>query len=376
MSLTDTRLEESKRISMREIVDKLGLAGLRPAGQELVGPCPVCGGNDRFAINTRTHLSNCRKCGLRAGDQVGLVMEVQGLKFTDALKWLMGDPVAIDETELARRRERYRKQKEKDEADAARYRQYSIAAGKRIWNEASGEAAADLWTYLVRRGLPSRLASELAPVLRYAPALPYVRKIGRDNVTLHTGPAMVAKIMGFSTDFIGAHCTWLDPTRPGKKALIETRKEDNRDKPWPAKLIKGSMKGGAITLTNRRAPVLVVGEGIETTLTAMAYSGLEDADFWAGVSLGNMSGVMWRDPNAPRKPSGWPDLTDKDAFVPPPWVKRLIFIQDGDSAHDATRAKLLAGLRRAMWIRPELTGHIVYAGKGVDLNDLVQEGVS
>jgi hypothetical protein len=71
---------------------------------------------------------------------------------------------------------------------------------------------------------------------------------------------------------------------------------------------------------------------------------------------------------------GIPRMDDDQAFVPPEWVKRLIFIQDGDSDPKDTRAKLVAGLRRAMVLRPGLKGQIVHAGAGVDLNDLVMGG--
>jgi hypothetical protein len=39
-----------------------------------------------------------------------------------------------------------------------------------------------------------------------------------------------------------------------------------------------------------------------------------------------------------------------------------------------TRAKLEAGLRRAMAHRPGLVGQIVKAGDGVDLNDVLNGG--
>ena len=70
--------------------------------------------------------------------------------------------------------------------------------------------------------------------------------------------------------------------------------------------------------------------------------------------------------------AGVPDLADDEAFVPPPWVRRLIFIQDGDSEPKATRAKLLAGLRRAIHHQPKLEAQIVHAGEGVDLNDVLR----
>ena len=46
-------------------------------------------------------------------------------------------------------------------------------------------------------------------------------------------------------------------------------------------------------------------------------------------------------------------------------------MQDGDSEPRLTRAKLVAGLRRAMLLRPGLKAQIVHAGAGVDLNDVL-----
>lgn len=373
MTHTDTRLDESKAIPMTDVIDRLGISGLKRNGAEMVGPCPHCGGRDRFAVNLRSNLFLCRQCNVTGGDQVALVQSVLGMGFRDALAWLMGDEAAeIDPAEAERRRARAREAKDRQERDAIRYRNAAIGRGRKIWEKCSGAASPEVFRYLEARGLPVSLASRLAPVLRYDPALPYLRKVGGDLVEVHRGPAMVSRIMGNSTDFLGAHCTWIDPARPGKKASITNRMEDNGGKPWPAKLIQGAMKGGAITLTFDRCETLVMGEGIETTLTALAADAVQGADYWAGVSLGNMSGIMQRDPAAPRTPSGWPDMSDRHAFVPPPWVKRLIFIQDGDSAPVPTRAKLLSGLRRAMELRPGLRCQIVHAGDGVDLNDLIQ----
>ena len=62
------------------------------------------------------------------------------------------------------------------------------------------------------------------------------------------------------------------------------------------------------------------------------------------------------------------------SFVPPAWVRRLIFVEDGDSSPRMTRAKMLSGLRRAMAHRPGLKAQIVRAGEGIDLNDLVRPG--
>ncbi|MFD1809298.1 hypothetical protein ACFSHQ_18085 [Gemmobacter lanyuensis] len=115
--------------------------------------------------------------------------------------------------------------------------------------------------------------------------------------------------------------------------------------------------------------MLIMGEGIETTLTALIADVPAGAGYWSGISLGNMAGQ--RRLGQGLKYAGLPDLGDAEAFVPPPGVERLIYVQDGDSEPKLTRAQLLAGLRRAMALRPGLRGQIVMAGAGVDLNDVL-----
>lgn len=121
-----------------------------------------------------------------------------------------------------------------------------------------------------------------------------------------------------------------------------------------------------------RASVLVMAEGLETTLSALVADAYPDAAYWCGVDLGNMSGKLQSGPGL--RYAGLPDLEDSTAFVPPAWVRRLIFVMDGDSEPRATRAKLEAGLRRAMIARPGLVGEIVRVGEGLDLNDVLMGG--
>src|SRR5690606_20805524 len=138
----------------------------------------------------------------------------------------------------------------------------------------------------------------------------------------------------------------------------------------PAKKVLGSKKGGAIRLRSPAgATTLIMGEGIETTLSALAGADVHPgAAYWAGVDLGNMAGRRKLGPGL--KYAGLPDLDDAEAFVPPPQVERLIFVQDGDSDPRLTRAMLESGLRRAMALRPGLQGSIVFPGEGVDLNEV------
>ena len=64
---------------------------LRLQGKELVGPCPRCGGDDRFAVNTAKQIFNCRGCGAK-GDVIDLVMFLDGCDFHAARVTLAGEP--------------------------------------------------------------------------------------------------------------------------------------------------------------------------------------------------------------------------------------------------------------------------------------------
>ena len=58
---------------------------------ERSGPCPVCGGDDRFSISTRKQVFNCRVCKA-GGDVIDLVRFIDGAEFTHAVETLTGEP--------------------------------------------------------------------------------------------------------------------------------------------------------------------------------------------------------------------------------------------------------------------------------------------
>ncbi|WP_299558690.1 hypothetical protein [uncultured Sulfitobacter sp.] len=363
----DPRVMDAKGIPMTEVVHRIGIAGLIAQGAEMVGPCPLCGGKDRFAINLRSNLFQCRKCDdVKGGDQIALVMQVLNLSFPDALKWLCGDaPAHIDPAELQRRRARAAADAARQAEEQDRYRRRAIDDAKRIWQRSEGADRGLVRAYLKARGITETMMPEVPRALRLLPDHPYVKKVAGQLVTCHRGPCMISAIQAPGGMLEAVHQTWISAAAPHGKAQIT---QDGAD--LPAKLVRGSKKGGAIRLhTPRDTDTMVVGEGIETTLTAMAAAPVPSAAYWAGVDLGNMSGRMQRIKGT--RHSGLPDMTDDTAFVPPPWVRRLIFIQDGDSDPKATRAKLESGLRRAMARVPRLKGQIVHAGAGVDLNDVL-----
>lgn len=365
----DPRLSEARAIALPELAESLALE-LRRVGSEFVGPCPDCGGDDRFAISVPKNVFNCRKCGAK-GDAIALVMLTKGCDFGAALDYLCGArEVAPDPAELARRRKKAEAARLRREEEAQRYRREAIVAARRIWSDSRPLAQVDPATgpvaYLALRGIT---LTGQPTCLRYHPELPYMvaaRAQSREWREVYRGPAMVAAVQGRDDRFCAVHRTWFDLGRPrGKARILDAGRE------LKTKESRGSIKGGAIRLwTPHGATTLLVGEGIETTYTAWA-AGPRDWAYWSGVSLGNMAGRRRSGPGL--KFAGLPDLGDREAFVPPRWVRRLVYVQDGDSDPQLTRAQLLAGLRRAMALRPGLTGAIVHAGDGRDLNDIVME---
>jgi putative DNA primase/helicase len=114
-------------------------------------------------------------------------------------------------------------------------------------------------SYLRRgRGL---VGIELPADLRFAPAL-------RHGPTDNTWPAMIAAVRCVDGRVIGVHRSYLRPDGDGKAPVA------------PSKMTLGPIGGGAV----RPAPAgphTIVGEGIESTLSAMAGSALPG---WAGLS--------------------------------------------------------------------------------------------
>ena len=66
---------------------------LKRVGRELIGPCPVCGGVDRFGVSIAKQLWNCRGCA-KGGDVVDLVQHLDGVGFAAAVATLTGEQAA------------------------------------------------------------------------------------------------------------------------------------------------------------------------------------------------------------------------------------------------------------------------------------------
>jgi hypothetical protein len=70
--------------------DELSRRGIKlRGGVDRCGPCPVCGGTDRFSINVKKQLWRCRICPA-GGDVIARVRHLNGLSFGEAITLLTG----------------------------------------------------------------------------------------------------------------------------------------------------------------------------------------------------------------------------------------------------------------------------------------------
>ena len=88
-------------------IDLAQLAGvpLRGGEREKFGPCPKCGGDDRFHI--RHHQGRdyffCRKCHEKRGDAIEFMRWMHGYTFPEAVRQLGGDPAKLTRTSAPKR---------------------------------------------------------------------------------------------------------------------------------------------------------------------------------------------------------------------------------------------------------------------------------
>lgn len=84
-------VNRARDVPVERVIDEHGIK-LKVSGAERIGPCPRCGGDDRFAINIRKQVWLCRGCAPRGGDVIALVRFLDGVDFCEACERLTGEP--------------------------------------------------------------------------------------------------------------------------------------------------------------------------------------------------------------------------------------------------------------------------------------------
>ena len=245
----DVAITRAREVDTLMVAERLG-AKLKKIGRsEWVGPCPRCGGRDRFGINLRKRIFNCRHCGI-GGDAIGMVEHITGSSFIEAVA-LINDQLLTFTN------------KSDGEQGASKAAAHNDCSGSalRIWGETSGGRRTLLETYLASRNI----AFPSAAALRFHAGL-------RHPSGSHW-PAMVALVTdGESGAPLAIHRTFL--ARDGKgKAPVD-----------PAKMMLGPTRGGSVRLAEH-GETLAIGEGLESCLSAMQATGVPA---WAALSTSGL----------------------------------------------------------------------------------------
>ena len=385
-------IETARARDIHDVAVEFG-AHLKREGHEWVGPCPICGGKDRFAVNQQKRIFNCRGAGEGthgAGDLINLVQHVVGCDFLEAVERINHTP-RPDRTRDESAEDR-KKRERMHEARAAEYARREAEERAAMEKKAVQDEAtiADV----IKRAKPIagthaeaylREARKLTPPrwltgdLRFVEALDYwgFGDNGADDpILLATLPALIAIIRDALGDVIGISQTFLDLKEPRKWQPTGSR----RNAP---KKIRGKKQGGLIRL-GRPAETIALSEGFENALAWHQLGlGPEEIMLAAAVDLGNLAGratgqiahktLVDADGKPRRMANGLPDPKHPGVILPD-GIKNVILIADADSESYATAALLAVAVRR--YKAMELAVEVSWPPRNMDYNDvLIKEGV-
>ena len=241
------RTAEAAKGQWRGILTTLGVP--ESALKDRHGPCPMCGGTDRFRFDNKEGKGTyiCGQCG--AGDGMALAMAFTGREYRDV----------ADEIDTLLGNTKFEPDKPKPQMTDAQRRD----ALREVYTASAPIQQGDLAaTYLEARGVGEITYPN---ALRFASAL----RDGDGGVR----PAMVALVGRHGEDRMDTiHRTYL---RPDGKAKAEMAA--------PRKLMPGPIPDGACVMLSdwTGSGTLGIAEGIET---AMSASALYDVPVWAAIN--------------------------------------------------------------------------------------------
>ncbi|MEW7009526.1 DUF7146 domain-containing protein [Lentilitoribacter sp. EG35] len=360
--IPDEWIERAKSVSILDLALDYG-ASLKPGPRQMsalehCGPCPVCGGKDRFSINTQKNVFNCRGCGL-GGGPIRLAVHVHGWDFRVAICDIIGeqDPAAVvkDTKPLRQKPIKPAQQRSSDESNEWRLKKRKLAYS--FWKE--GQKNHHMANaYFEVRGLS--LPDDILYKFRVIENMEYHhlnKSSGRQEV-IYTGPALLAPIVGPGGKFIGLHRSWIDLNRQKGKAQIV---DPETGELCVSKKVIGSQKGGHIVLRDDGVQNKVaLAEGYESILSYDARHDIEDHALWTAVNLGNLCGksisrikhpsktITTRNKHKRAVKVGGPlaDLSDMDALILPERFESAIVASDFDGDVFDVKCKRMRAVER------------------------------
>lgn len=299
----------------KDILPALGVSAAALTGRH--GPCPVCGGKDRFRFDDKegkgtwfcnqSHNSGSAKAKGSAGNGFALLMDFKSVDFAEAarlVETVIGkDSAPIDPATFP---------KVNEDAEA-------IAEARAHWRSGIRVKPGDP----VDLYLKSRLGS-------YAPtrAIKFIPATALGGRML---PAMVSAYVDVHGDLFGVQRTFL--TMDGRKAGV-------RPDRWNSGRLPA---GGAIRLAPHR-DILGIAEGVETALAATA---LYQTPCWAALNDGRL--LEWE---------------------PPESVKAVVIFADNDKNHVGQAAAY--ALAKRLETSTRTADVMLPPDPGTDWNDVLQ----
>lgn len=348
----DLFIAEARAVDFKTACDRVRIPKPLQGKPEFQGPCPRCGGKDRFAVNRGKGVWNCRGCGEGGRDGIGLAAHVNHLDLRGRAAFLKACSIVLDlpvpqegeqesEDERADRLRRIadanskadvdRKASEKAQND---FRQREINQARGLWLNAfdcrmatpeANEGARLIASYIkARTGFDP--AGTIFDHIRYAPRATYWHsqdEAGR-ALALYSGPALIVPIVDvIARQITGSQTIWIDLsvkpkrrpvlwglTKAGREAGFSELEDGGAQTPpredWvtvgyyeriSSKKMRGHKKGGVIPIAgDPAASRWLGGEGIETTLAIAGPEGFRDDTFYfAAGDIGNMAGPADKD---------------------------------------------------------------------------------
>ena len=221
------------------------------------GPCPMCGGKDRFRFDNRdgegTYI--CGQCG--SGNGLGLLSKFRGVTFREACVMVVEMIDGIS------------KEAARPEMTEAKRRQLLRDLWKASGPIKEGDAAD---RYLAARGIGEKVYPE---ALRFAPECYFATGISY--------PALLAVVSGPDGKPVSLHRTYLGD---GCKAPVAE----------PRRMMPGVLPPGACVRLSPVQAEIGIAEGIESAMSASALFGLP---VWSAISATLLSG--WTAPKGVEK---------------------------------------------------------------------------
>ncbi|KRS17520.1 DUF7146 domain-containing protein [Roseovarius indicus] len=218
------------------------------------GPCPMCGGRDRFRFDNKEGRGTyfCNQCG--SGDGWNLLMNFRGWNFAEAADEVRAVCGRVNPEPI--------RQEASDEQKRERLRE--------LWKASVPVQRGDV----VDRYFQSRGIDELSypESLRFCPSCWYA---GDKHY-----PALIGVVSDADGKPVTLHRTWLAPDGSGKAPEDEVRR-----------IMPGKIPDGAAIRLGEAGYALGIAEGIETALSAMQ---MYELPVWAVINSTMME--KWEPP--------------------------------------------------------------------------------